>query len=83
MCFAMVINASKAVQAVEELLNPSTDLWVLIFLGMGALSNKHTAHTCHLQHLHTLSVSDILHFPKKGAGRGGDGQQLHKRCTSP
>lgn len=43
-CFAMVINATKAVQGVEELLIPSTDLWVLIFLGMGALSNKHTAH---------------------------------------
>lgn len=50
MCFATVINASKAVQG-EELLIPSTDLWVLLFLEMGALSNKHTAHTCHLQHL--------------------------------
>lgn len=77
-CFAVVINAMKAVQGVEELLIPSTDLWVLIFLGMGALSNKALS-----SYLPPLSVPDTLHFPKKGDGCGGDGQQLHRRCASP
>lgn len=74
MCFAMVINAMKAVQGVEELLIPSTDLWVLIFLGMAAFPTSTqlilaTSSTCN-----TLSVPHTLHFPKKGAGCGGDEQ---------
>lgn len=81
MCFAMVINALKAVQG-EELLIPSTDLWVLIFLGMGALSNKLTART-RLQHLQYSVCAWYPALPNKGAGCGRDGQQLHKRCTSP
>lgn len=81
MCFAMVINAMKAVQGVEgcsfhPLTSGSSFSWgwehfptsTQLILASSSTSS-------------TLPVPDTLHFPKRGVGCGGDEQQLHKRCT--